>query len=433
MESRKKSLGLFFILLTSIALAAGFSYNTPLDGGESGLELIQTYSTETIPGTTDNELQTLKTLSSCYLLNDIETLGDCIDSYEEDMPVGVEEVLDIDNDEEDSSDPGDAEVDDYLQLDEGGTRIESSEVGDGSDLVVELDVSIGDEVRDYGSRPTFNLMRDGEEVSSISVKWDEGTVEFPWSDIWNGEREDDVNFDLEMEGSESGDAHWKRQIINDIGTVDISRCGSDHVYSSFHDKYGITGFDDCIEVNEGLSDSVEDIHDETGWSLEAEQSVIHTISSVSSSDGDEDRTLEINTGDSGFCGRIYFENNFDGGEGEYTFDAEMVEMGGNHDPQEFIIEVNKDEVKSANIGGGGSNSFNVELEDGDLVRVGINGYGDKSYDERPPLGCNSYQSRTHVAVDVPGNFKSGEDSSSSNDCTIYEEGSRNRQQCERYS
>ena len=83
-------LGISFLF---ISLTTTYSDETSLNGGEEGLEFIRSYVSEKVPGTTDEELSTLQTISNCYVLNDIENVGECKENYAEEMPIKLTEIL----------------------------------------------------------------------------------------------------------------------------------------------------------------------------------------------------------------------------------------------------------------------------------------------------------------------------------------------------
>lgn len=143
MKGRKLAAPLIlFFLITQFSL--GLSLETSLEG-EEGLEFIRAYVASTIPGTTDDELDTVQTFSACYVLNDIGTVEECIESYEDEILAHPKDVIsDFESDErEEERDNGDDELD---ERDDGSGDVSFKVERDGSN---EHTISLKGEFEDY--------------------------------------------------------------------------------------------------------------------------------------------------------------------------------------------------------------------------------------------------------------------------------------------
>lgn len=313
-------------------------------------------------------------------------------------------TVDLESQEDDGDGSDEPLVEEYLILEDASS--DTREISRNQDLEVSLDISLNNDPEDVGARPTIALLKDGQREKEKTIDWDTNSVTFDWEDLWDsGEGEDqDADLDIVLDRNREGDYHWERQTAS-LGSHDIVRCGTGYVYSEFHDSNSGTEYDGCIEKNEDLETQTSDIEAETGWRLEAENSVIHVLESIGGEETSDGETLSIDTGEAGFCGRIYYENEYVGDSGEFTVEANMKTLGDSErtgwhqDPQEFFVEIDGEVVTSADIDHGESETFTHELDEGSTVRIGT------GEEPNPPLfGCNSWDSRTSVEMDVEGEF-----------------------------
>lgn len=318
-------------------------------------------------------------------------------------------TVDLDVEEEDSPDE-EPLVEDYLILEDASTSV--TEVSRNQDLEVSLDISLNNDPEDIGARPTIALLRNGQRIEERTINWDSDSVVFEWDRLWTGDEESDVEFDIIMERNNEGEYRWERQ-SDSLGSLDIGRCGEDYVFNRFHEENG-AGYDGCIPIEQGLLDARSDIEDSTGWRLRTTNSVIHTLESIEGEETADGDRLLIDTGEEGFCGRAYFENEYSGSDGSFTVDVDMKTLGDpdrlgfNQDPQTFFIQIDGENATVQDLDHGESKEFTHEVDQGDVVRMGILG------DPDPPLfGCGQWSSRTAVEMDVEGDFDSYDGSGSS--------------------
>lgn len=310
-------------------------------------------------------------------------------------------TVELDTEEEDDSNDEQPLVENYLILEDASTSV--TDISKNQDLEISLDISLNNDPEDIGARPTLALLKNGQRIEERTIDWDTDSVTFTWDKIWTGEEEFNEDFDLVMDRNNEGDYRWQRQ-SESLGSLDIERCGQDYVYNEYHNSHE-TDYDGCILKNEELSSAVSDIEASTGWDLQTETSVVHTLESIGGEETAEGETLSIDTGEQGFCGRVYFENEYVGEEGEFTVNTKMNTLGDSDRlgwrqyPQNFFIEVDGEKVTEADIGHGKSQEFTHEVEEGSNVRIGIVDEPD------PPLfGCGGWARRTSVEMDVVGDF-----------------------------
>jgi hypothetical protein len=242
MKPGKPVLILSFLLIF-LSLSSGFSEDTTLNGGEEGLDLIQTYVSNTVPGTTDGELQTLQTLASCYVLDSPNTVGGCISEYGDEMPVALTEVLpEFGETPEDPDEPEDQPIEDsYLEFNDAEVASETVSA-DGEGLNVDfsfdrdsanrndVEAEIGLYI-DESSSPvkTFDVP-DRDETQTVSANWQ--TI---WDEL--GESETDATAQLVLQEKTEGDYRWNRDSI-DAGEFTIERCSN--FESNVNDNWELT-------------------------------------------------------------------------------------------------------------------------------------------------------------------------------------------------
>lgn len=227
MKFRKLALitSLFFIFLS---LSLGFSQDTKLDGGEEGLDLIQEYVSNTVPGTTDDELQTLQTLASCYVLDSPNTVGGCISEYGDEMPVALSEVLPEFG--ETTDEPEDQPVEDsYLEFDNAEVTSETVSA-DGDDLEVDFrfDRDSATMNEDIEAEVGLHIDESSSPAQTFEVSdAEDQTVSASWNSIWEevGESSTDASAQLVLQEKTEGDFRWNRDSI-DAGEFTIERCSN---------------------------------------------------------------------------------------------------------------------------------------------------------------------------------------------------------------
>jgi hypothetical protein len=403
---------IFVSALTAAGVAQPSWSRAPLQGNDGISNLLTLYDEmESGDGLTNNQISTFLTLYNCRE-SGVSSVGECM-SQEGSNIVHPDEYVSVEvlpyndislGDSDDTSDEQkeDPLVTDYLYLESADFRVD--EVWKETDVPIDIEISKTD-IKDIGATPTVELLKEGHTVANKEVNWDQDTVTFDWEDVWTGDNQYNAEFGLVLQRNTQGDYWWNRSTA-EIGTLDIVRCGEGYVYSEFHDQYSNTAYDGCIEENDDLEESILGIQERTGWQLKTENSVIHTLKSVSGEEFSGREELSIHTGEEGFCGRAYFENEYIGGEDSFSVEAKMYaigdidRLGWHQTPQTFFVEVNGETVVENDIDYGSSKTFQPEADAGDTVRVGIKG------EPSPPLfGCNSWDSRTHVDIDVEGSFE----------------------------
>lgn len=310
--------------------------------------------------------------------------------------------LGLPDQQEEDRDISDGEplVEDYLIMEaESNTR----EISRNQDLSVSLDISLNNSREDIGARPNIALLKNGERIKERKVEWGTSSLTFSHDLLWSGGDETDVDLTLVMDRNREGDYWWRRQEVV-LGEHEIQRCGSDYLYNEFHEENG-AGYDGCIRIKQDLLEARFDIEELTDWKLVTRNSVIHTLESIEGEEKVNGEQLLIDTGEEGFCGRAYFENKYSGIDGSFTVEADMKTLGDpnrlgfSQDPQTFFIQINGENATVQDLDHGESREFTHEVDQGDVVRMGILG------DPDPPLfACGQWISRTAVEMDVEGDF-----------------------------
>ncbi|MFP4038372.1 MAG: hypothetical protein ACLFTA_01155 [Candidatus Nanohaloarchaea archaeon] len=232
-------------------------------------------------------------------------------------------------------------------------------------------------------------MKNGERVSEKPIHGDQETIIFPWEDLWTGESEEADLAILLDEGSvvneNDVEFSWDRQTM-DLQPVNITRCGPEHDWSSYHEK--------CVEINEDID--TEKIEQQTKWTVETRQNTIHTLENIEATSSDDQHDLLINTGYSGgYCGEVYFKSNeLEPGTIDFNFHMKEIESDGPRDgqgPQTTLVKINDITVFEEDIEVGNQTSFEHVIESGETVRVGL-----KDTD----WGCDQFYRRTHLEATV---------------------------------
>jgi hypothetical protein len=422
MTSRTRKALIIGSLLSIFVLGASANpawSEAPLQGNDGLSNLLMLYDQmEDNEGLNNDQISTFLTLYNCRE-DGVESIGSCMSQVSSeinhpqeyisvsDLPHNNVDLTEENNQDEDDSENTEEEeplVSNYLYLEEAS--VIPDEVGKKNDLTLNIDITKND-VKDIGSQPTISLLKNGVQRAEKQVYWSQDSVSFDWDNVWTGSEQNDVSFAVIMERKNTGDYRWNRQTA-EAGEADIVRCGPGHVYSSFHDSHSNTEYDGCISENEQVVSDSESVEEDTGWRLKTENSLIHTLESIEGEETSSGESLSIDTGDVGYCGRVYFQNTYTGSNGEISTDIEMVtkgnpdRLGWHQEPQKFFMEVDGEIVKTLDLDNGESSSFEESLESGSVVRVGIDGEPSE-----PLFGCNQYHQRTKVNIDIGGEFNGG--------------------------
>lgn len=271
---------------------------------------------------------------------------------------------------------------DFVSFD---AEISQDEVSDEADLEIdisELEAEHPEYVDEDDITPSIRVERSGSDNSiEQSLDWGSDSLIVDWSDIWSGDSEENVDINVTLLESREDNYWWDSQEL-DLSDVNISRCGSNHDFSEFQDS--------CIEKNEDIN--TESIEEDTNWTVVTEGNSVHGLENIEASTADSEHELSINTGSTGYCGKVYFEN--EDLEGETSFELGIESFGGDDQgPQEAFISIGGS-VEEFDIDAGSSEDYSQDIESGENLEVGLL--------EDTSSGCDDVYQRTRLNIDIIG-------------------------------
>lgn len=233
------------------------------------------------------------------------------------------------------------EVDDETpNEDSGENNRENEEIGGGVDPTNDLD-SI--------NKVSVKALENDEPLSEaeVSVGGNSGItnqngntdIELGDEDILKGN-----NVEIKVNGET-----FKKEVPIDLSqntfevVLDIG-CNENQAYSSYLRNLEVLDSDGCIEKNSEVFH--ESIDERLGWDLSSSKGSIHQLvraTGIDKTDGSKE--LDFNTGQKGFCGKLYWESS-----GHIISEVSIEDEGGNHSPPPLFVQTrsNKKVIEDIN-------------------------------------------------------------------------------------